>query len=179
MISYEIVMADPLQGNFSVVYSRDGGPDYQFSQAMPPEWTEELLHQIARDCVVHAISYWEHFDATQNVVVELSETSGQVKSRVYLEAPAYDPSTEKLVEQITEDDTTVTVAYIVEPLTEEEAAALARSKRDRLLRSTDLYGLADINAPQAILDYRQALRDVPQQEGFPWTIVWPIKPLEG
>ena len=29
---------------------------------------------------------------------------------------------------------------------------------------------------QAWADYRQALLDVPQQEGFPHNVVWPIKP---
>jgi len=24
--------------------------------------------------------------------------------------------------------------------------------------------------------YRQALRDVPTQAGFPWTITWPVEP---
>lgn len=29
---------------------------------------------------------------------------------------------------------------------------------------------------QAWADYRQALLDVPQQEGFPHNVVWPVKP---
>jgi hypothetical protein len=29
---------------------------------------------------------------------------------------------------------------------------------------------------QAWADYRQALLDVPQQEGFPYNVVWPVKP---
>ena len=28
-----------------------------------------------------------------------------------------------------------------------------------------------------VLEYIQALRDVPQQEGFPHNIVWPIEPI--
>ena len=30
-----------------------------------------------------------------------------------------------------------------------------------------------------VLEYIQALRDVPQQEGFPHNIVWPIEPIGG
>ena len=60
----------------------------------------------------------------------------------------------------------------------EELAAAARSKRDGLLAQTDWTQAADV--PQATKDlwapYRQALRDVPQQSGFPTEIVWPVKP---
>jgi len=64
----------------------------------------------------------------------------------------------------------------VQPL--KELAAAARSKRDSLLAQTDWTQAADV--PQATKDlwapYRQALRDVPQQSGFPTEIVWPVKP---
>lgn len=60
----------------------------------------------------------------------------------------------------------------------EQLAALARSKRNSLLIQTDWTQAADV--PQATKDlwapYRQALRDVPEQSGFPTEIVWPVKP---
>lgn len=53
-----------------------------------------------------------------------------------------------------------------------------RAIRDSLLRETDWTQLPDI--PQVIKDkwatYRQELRDVPEQQGFPADVVWPIKP---
>lgn len=52
----------------------------------------------------------------------------------------------------------------------------ARTKRDDLLQATDYYGLSDVTMTEAMSAYRQALRDVPQQEGFPTTITWPAKP---
>jgi hypothetical protein len=61
-------------------------------------------------------------------------------------------------------------------------AADARRKRYLLLRETDWTQLPDASAThtaeeiQAWLDYRQALRDVPTQAGFPLTIDWPTKP---
>jgi len=51
-----------------------------------------------------------------------------------------------------------------------------RSTRDGLLKETDLWGLADYPASQAQLDYRQALRDISDQAGFPNSITWPTKP---
>jgi hypothetical protein len=53
-----------------------------------------------------------------------------------------------------------------------------RQKRNTLLASSDWTQAADV--PQAIKDawatYRQALRDVPQQAGFPANVTWPTKP---
>ena len=53
-----------------------------------------------------------------------------------------------------------------------------RNRRDQLLTATDWTQAKDI--PDAVSSkyatYRQALRDVPQQSGFPENIVWPVKP---
>jgi hypothetical protein len=57
-------------------------------------------------------------------------------------------------------------------------AESVRNYRAELLAETDWTQLADV--PQAIKDlwatYRQALRDVPQQAGFPENVTWPQKP---
>lgn len=57
-------------------------------------------------------------------------------------------------------------------------AEYARNKRNLLLDECDWTQLADV--PQATKDlwatYRQALRDVPQQAGFPTNVTWPQKP---
>ena len=55
-------------------------------------------------------------------------------------------------------------------------AASERAKRTALLMETDHYALADVTMPDAMKTYRQALRDVPQQAGFPSSITWPDKP---
>jgi len=55
---------------------------------------------------------------------------------------------------------------------------IVREERNLLLSKTDWTQLLDV--PQSIRDkwasYRQALRDVPQQAGFPDNITWPTKP---
>lgn len=59
-----------------------------------------------------------------------------------------------------------------------QAASNARALRNQLLVETDWTQSVDV--PQATKDkwatYRQALRDVPQQAGFPDNIQWPTKP---
>lgn len=53
-----------------------------------------------------------------------------------------------------------------------------RFKRDNLLKESDWVGLTDVNLPnkQDWLDYRQALRDIPQDFANPEDVVWPSKP---
>lgn len=55
-----------------------------------------------------------------------------------------------------------------------------RSKRDKLLADTDwtqvLDAPIDAATREAYRVYRQALRDIPEQEGFPDTIIWPELP---
>jgi hypothetical protein len=52
-----------------------------------------------------------------------------------------------------------------------------RKNRDIELTLSDWTQLPDTNVDKtAWANYRQALRDVPQQEGFPYSIIWPAKP---
>jgi hypothetical protein len=66
------------------------------------------------------------------------------------------------------------------------AAEAIRTKRDKLLAETDWVTVkaVDQNAqdslgiqvPQVWLDYRQALRDITEQAGFPNEVTWPVAP---
>ena len=61
-----------------------------------------------------------------------------------------------------------------------EYASEVRAKRDALLAETDFMMMPDYPLPDgkraAAAAYRQALRDVPAQSGFPRQIDWPVKP---
>lgn len=61
-----------------------------------------------------------------------------------------------------------------------EAELEVRSTRDRLISDTDYLLTQDYPISAKDLDevklYRTALRDVPQQKGFPFEVVWPAKP---
>ena len=79
----------------------------------------------------------------------------------------------------TEDGVTTTkaeheAAYQLE--LDDKLASSHRNKRDALLNSTDRYGLSDFTMTEEMRTYRQALRDIPSQDGFPHTITWPDEP---
>lgn len=84
---------------------------------------------------------------------------------------------------------------------DEEKAEAVRYERNRLLDSSDKHMILDrqgitvpegstftewlgflksigqmLKGPWAV--YRQALRDIPEQPGFPWDVEWPTKPEE-
>ena len=56
------------------------------------------------------------------------------------------------------------------------AAKSARTDRDSRLALTDFHGLTDTVMSEEMTTYRQALRDVPEQLGFPGEITWPESP---
>jgi len=64
----------------------------------------------------------------------------------------------------------------VERLIAEQPAKEARATRDRLIAETDWMALSDVQMSDAWSAYRQALRDIPQQAGFPTDVTWPTKP---
>lgn len=77
--------------------------------------------------------------------------------------------------------------YKVEPASPEQIeqrtavqASLIRSQRNHRLAQTDWTQLPDSGADQASwAAYRQALRSLPQQPGFPWEVTWPQAPGSG
>jgi hypothetical protein len=52
---------------------------------------------------------------------------------------------------------------------------LIRSQRDSLLQQSDVFALSD-RITDEMITYRQSLRDVPAQDGFPSSVNWPTKP---
>jgi len=56
---------------------------------------------------------------------------------------------------------------------DEQKSISVRFQRDELLSKTDFYALSDVTMSTEMATYRQALRNVPAQSGFPNTIDWP------
>ena len=55
-------------------------------------------------------------------------------------------------------------------------AAEIRAERNAKITACDWRVLPDVSNSDVWKTYRQALRDVTNQAGFPWTITWPDAP---
>jgi len=102
------------------------------------------------------------------------------------EAPSFDPKTQRIDHALTPtliDGVWVRVKSVVNKTdaqiaadTESEALQVRRERND-LLTACDWTQVADAPVDKAAwATYRQALRDVTSQTGFPWEVTWPTKP---
>ncbi|MAD65975.1 MAG: hypothetical protein CMK24_00655 [Porticoccaceae bacterium] len=66
---------------------------------------------------------------------------------------------------------------VVDFSTDEEKASVIRGVRNAELAATDWRASIDVTMSDEWRTYRQALRDVPTQHGFPENISWPPKPV--
>jgi hypothetical protein len=75
------------------------------------------------------------------------------------------------------DGVQVNRVFTVEQIPDDEKAGQVRSQRTDKLKDSDWTQVADAPVDQAAwATYRQALRDITAQPGFPWTVTWPTQP---
>lgn len=120
------------------------------------------------------------------VGTEANLAGNQLVRVVVADAPQYDEATQIAVRnnQPSLVGDTWTIGWIVQELTQSEkdqklAAKIAsvRSQRNQKLKDSDWTQVADAPVDQAAwAAYRQALRDIPSQEGFPWSVTWAVEP---
>jgi hypothetical protein len=68
------------------------------------------------------------------------------------------------------------IGFTVVNKPQDQAEDAVRNQRNRLLSETDWMALSDNTLSPAWASYRQALRDITAQEGFPYSVTWPTKP---
>jgi hypothetical protein len=104
--------------------------------------------------------------------------------------PAFDQRTQTLVEETPVYDNQVggwVQVWVVVDKPQEQIDAEAANKadevryrRNKLIAESDWTQLDDTPITNAKklewATYRQALRDIPDQAGFPWEVVWPVEP---
>jgi len=95
----------------------------------------------------------------------------------FLAKPDHDPLVQNLVQsQPSLSNGSWQVSYTVENMEQSDAEANVRDKRNRLLAETDWWAVSDRTMTTAQTQYRDALRDIPAQSGFPFSVTWPTKP---
>ena len=142
----------------------------------PAQLTEQIINDFGGDVVL------EGPQASGGTVYQYSQRQGveQVDGKwftKYVLGPLFE-------DYIKEDGTVITAAEAeaaYKTMKDEEQAKSVRQQRGEKLKETDWTQVADalLDAPvdkAAWAAYRQALRDVTTQEGFPWTVTWPVEP---
>lgn len=112
----------------------------------------------------------------ENITDETLASYGVVPV-VATEAPGFDSKTHRSRQDIRRVGPDWTQSWVIEELPVDDASANVRGHRNRLLKDTDYTQLADAPGDTAAwATYRQALRDIPAQDGFPFTVTWPTEP---
>jgi len=102
-----------------------------------------------------------------------------------IEPPTFNEQTQKIIQNAapTLINGVWTLGWSIQTLTQAEQneqttnkARFVRLTRDAELAKTDWRFRSDMTPSQAWKDYCQALRDVPSQAGFPWSVVFPTQP---
>lgn len=145
-----------------------------------------LIAKIQGDEVLEVADYQTIFPNTSFTVAgpndEFLAENSCMPVAVWL---PYDSRTQKLVSAAPYIQNGYVYTVAVEQKTQEELdadtavkAAQVRAERDRKLAESDWTQGKDIpdsiSAPWAV--YRQELRDITKQAGFPWEVVWPQEP---
>lgn len=142
-----------------------GEPDGSvFYKRLDGKWTTEKKPTCAAECIGLSVphdSMTTHDIELRNLIRTLGEEEGYRVARG--------------------DDLSWYVEKIPEPTEKEKreaAEAEVRLKRDELLSETDYLLMPDYpitaKSLEAVKKYRQALRDITVQKGFPFTVEWPV-----
>jgi len=140
--------------------------------SMPQQLSEELLNEFGADVV------FEGPQATGGTVYQYSQASGveQLDGKWYTKyilGPVFTDTTDETGNVTPAADNEA--AYKAQK--DAEQAKSVRALRDEKLTECDWTQVADAPVDKAAwATYRQALRNVPTQTGFPWTITWPDAP---
>ena len=152
------------ESEFRAYTKANGGPSWETT-------TTEVLESLGADVV------FEGPQATGGTVYQYSQASGveQIDGKWYTKYVLGPVFTDTTVDGVTTTTAEQEVAYKASK--DAEQAKSVRTSRTEKLKDCDWTQIADSTADKtAWATYRQALRDITGQAGFPWTITWPDAP---
>jgi len=148
------------EAEFRAYQQANGGPTWG-------QTTEEILDSLGADVV------FEGPQATGGTVYQYSMPAGveQIDGKWYTKHILGPVFTD------TEDATAAEVEAAYKAMKDAQQAKSVRQTRGDKLKDSDWTQVSDAPVDKAAWAiYRQALRDVTGQQGFPWTIQWPEMP---
>jgi hypothetical protein len=150
-----------LEGEFRAYQQANGGPTWDRT-------TDEVLEALGADPV------FEGPQASGGTVYQFSMPSGveQIDGKWYTKHILGPVFTD------TEDATAAEQEAAYKAQKDAEQAKAMRQQRTEKLKDTDWTQVADAPVDKAAwAAYRQELRDITSQPGFPWSVTWPAKVL--
>jgi hypothetical protein len=150
----------------------------RFAQNLPPrpvtqEWLDSYISDPAGDIV------FEGPQATGGTVYQYSQRAGveQIEGKWYTKYILGPVFTDRAAEGDQPAQTAAEQETAYKARKDAEQAKSVRASRTEKLKDSDWTQIADSTADKAAwATYRQALRDITGQAGFPWTVTWPDAP---
>ena len=149
------------ESEFRAYTKANGGPSWETT-------TTEILDNLGADVV------FEGPQATGGTVYQYSQSQGveQIEGKWYTKYVLGPTFIDTVEDGVTTTALQHETAYKASK--DAEQAKSVRATRDAKLAECDWTQVADAPVDKAAwATYRQALRDVTAQEGFPWTVEWP------
>lgn len=141
--------------------------------SMPRPLTEAIINDFGGDVV------FEGPQATGGTVYQYSQGAGveQVNGKWYTKYVLGPVFTDRPATETEPAKTAAEQEAEYRAMKDAEQAKSVRATRGDKLKDCDWTQIADSTADKAVwATYRQALRDITAQAGFPWTIDWPVAP---
>jgi len=142
------------------------------STSFPQQINEEILNDFGADVV------FEGPQASGGTVYQYSQSNGveEIEGKWYTKYTLGPVFTDTPARDTEPAKTSAENEAAYKAMKDAEQAKSVRASRDIKLSETDWRFRSDMTPSQEWKDYCQALRDVPSQAGFPWTITWPDAP---
>lgn len=190
--SYQILETNPKRLSAKVRYYAPDCDDV-IKNVRVIEFSEQAIHDAIESVGHDVVALWKYAaDAPEELSLSVTEknvtytepTPPENKPSVVDPIPDFDQFTQRIETDFEETADSFLYTHTVVDLTEAEQANFLEVYREQVkidrnikLMETDYWMMADTHEPtQAQLYYRQALRDITDQDGFPKNIVWPTKP---
>lgn len=154
------------ESEFRAYTKANGGPSWETT-------TTEVLEALGADVVL------EGPQATGGTVYQYSQASGveQIEGKWYTKHILGPIFTDRPATDTEPAQTALEQEVAYKASKDAEQAKSVRASRDAKLAECDWTQVADAPVDKSVwATYRQALRDITAQSGFPWTITWPDAP---
>jgi hypothetical protein len=154
------------EAEFRAYQQANGGPTWG-------QTTDEILDSLGADVV------FEGPQATGGTVYQYSQAAGveQIEGKWYTKHILGPVFTDRPATETEPAKTAAEQEAEYKAMKDAEQAKSVRTQRGEKLKDSDWTQVADAPVDQdAWATYRQALRDITAQQGFPWTVEWPVAP---